>query len=166
MPKILDGQPEIYRHLLPEFLNHQIPEETKATCSSCAMCESNCQTSTVPYSNAAANSAADGPRFFSSDTKCCTYHPNLPNFLVGAILAQCILPGTNNSAHEGQLRIGKKIVEKIGVTPYGINAPAKYNFLYQNSRDFFGRSKGMLCPYYIDQEGGLCSIWAHRDAVC
>lgn len=37
MSRLLDSLPELYRELLPGFFRQDVPEETKATCSNCAM---------------------------------------------------------------------------------------------------------------------------------
>ncbi len=154
MPSILESQPGLYRDLLPEFLMSEVPEETKATCSSCAMCKSSCGQAVAEEDESAQN-------YFRPETKCCTYHPNVPNYLIGAVLAD-----DRPEASEGRRRIEEKIRERVGVTPYGINAPAKYSLLYQSSKEFFGRASGMRCPYYVDEQGGLCSIWRYRESVC
>ena len=81
--------------------------------------------------------------------------------MVGAIL----LDESSENA-EGRRRILEKIQQRRGVTPLAVNAPAKYTLLYKNSREFFGRSPSMRCPYYIEDGGGLCSVWKYREAVC
>ena len=75
MPSILESLPALYRNLFPSFFQGPIPEETKATCSACAMCEA---------ANPVRIESVDGVnRFFRpASTKCCTYHPRLPNYLV------------------------------------------------------------------------------------
>src|SRR3954454_5365908 len=65
--------PVLYRPLLPAFFDTEAPAEEKATCGSCAMC---------PPPGAEGDGA-----YFRPDVKCCTYHPRLPNYLVGALLA-------------------------------------------------------------------------------
>jgi Fe-S-cluster containining protein len=117
------------------------------------MCAPNCENA-LPEADQEA-------RFFNPSTKCCTYHPNLPNFLVGAILADDTSEGA-----EGKRRLEQKIAARTGITPFGVNAPPKYNFLYQNTKEFFGRAPSMLCPYYVSEGGGLCSIWKYRESVC
>src|SRR6218665_3697133 len=79
MRPMLDSLPLLYRDLLPEFFQKGVPVETKATCDACAMC---------PSSAAGTVESVDGvSRLFRPDTKCCTYYPRLPNFLVGALLS-------------------------------------------------------------------------------
>jgi hypothetical protein len=152
MPSILDTLPALYRGLFPAFFQSAVPEETKATCASCAMCEA---------SNPITLEAVDGvSRLFRPDTKCCTYHPRLPNYLVGAILAD-----EAPEMAEGRRRIQEKLTRRVGVNPQWIKAPTRYNLLYSNARQAFGRTQALRCPYY-EPQGGLCTIWRYREAVC
>ncbi len=141
--------PAIYGALLPPFFDTVAPEETKATCASCAMCPT------------AERPAAPGVVFFRPDTKCCTYHPRLPSYLVGAILRD-----ERADMSEGRRRVRARIASRVGVTPRWLAPPKKYGLLLEASREAsFGRSRALLCPYYED-EGGLCTIWRHREADC
>jgi hypothetical protein len=134
MASITDILPALYTPLFPESLRLTVPEEKKATCGNCAMCDTTTQVRSV-----------DGrPRAFRPDTKCCTYQPKLPNYLVGAILAD-----TSPEMAEGRARILERVRAGIGATPLGLNPPARYSLLYANARDFFGKS-----------------IWKYREAVC
>lgn len=152
MPRILDGLPSLYRNLFPAFFAREVPVETKATCASCAMCETSAR---------GAVESVDGVnRLFRPDTKCCTYHPRLPNYLVGGLLAD-----PHPGLAEGQRRVRERIASRQGVTPQWIKTPTKYDLLYHNARQFFGRSKAMRCPYY-EEQNGACTIWAYREAVC
>ncbi|HYI00553.1 hypothetical protein [Hyalangium sp.] len=152
MSTILDSLPALYRSVFPSFFQSSIPPETKATCSSCAMCES---------ANPIRIESVDGVnRFFRPDTKCCTYHPRLPNYLVGAILSD-----EDAGMAEGRRRIQEKIAHGVGVNPQWIKAPTRYNLLYASARQAFGRTQSLRCPYY-EPQGGLCTIWRYREAVC
>jgi len=152
MPSILDSLPALYRSVFPSFFQSSIPPETKATCSACAMCEA---------SNPLHIDSVDGVnRLFRPDTKCCTYHPRLPNYLVGAILSD-----EDAGMAEGRRRIQQKISRGVAVNPQWIKAPSRYNLLYANARQAFGRSESLRCPYY-EPQGGLCTIWRYREAVC
>lgn len=153
MPEIRDLLPELYRELLGELLAEQVPPESKATCSSCAMLEGGCQATAV--------APVDGrPRFFRPDTKCCTFHPRLPNYLVGAILS------SDEPAHaEGRRRVSERVASRVGVTPGWLHPPRRFTLLYDSARGAFGRSRELRCPFY-ESDGGACTIWAHRDAVC
>ncbi|WP_338867618.1 hypothetical protein [Myxococcus stipitatus] len=152
MPRLLDSLPELYRELLPGFFRQDVPEETKATCSHCAMCKDSAQ---------GAVDAVDGvSRFFRPDTKCCTYFPRLPNYLVGALLSD-----DRPELAEGRRRMEARIASRIGVTPQWVKPPAKFNLFYKNGHQFFGRAASMRCPYYAEGSGG-CTIWPYREAVC
>ncbi len=149
MPTLLDDMPAVYRDLLPKWFERQAPDESKATCASCAMC--------AP----AEASPADPGVFFSPDVKCCSYHPTLPNYLVGGILED-----QRPELQAGRDRILAKITSRVGVTPRWLAAPARYLLLHGAARDSsFGRSPVLLCPYY-QLEGGTCAIWPYREAVC
>lgn len=150
MPTITDILPALYAPLFPDHLKVEVPDETKATCGSCAMCDSSSQVASV-----------DGrKRAFRPDTKCCTYQPKLPNYLVGAILAD-----ESEEMAEGRARVLERVRAGVGVTPLGLNPPARYNLLYTNARDFFGKSSAMRCPFYR-LGAGNCTIWKYREAVC
>jgi len=102
--------------------------------------------------------------YFKPDAKCCTYHPGLANYLVGAILAD-----EGPELEEGRRRIRAKIAARIGVTPMYIQAPRKYSLIYSAARGagFFGRAKSMMCPYFdADRKEGSCTVWRYREAVC
>ncbi len=152
LPRILDSLPVLYRELFPDFFRKEIPVETKATCSSCAMCQSS--------AHGAVESVDGVSRFFRPDTKCCTYYPKLPNYLVGALLSD-----ERAELGEGQRRVGEKIASRTGVSPQWVRPSARYNLLYRNSRQFFGKAASMRCPYYELEQGG-CTIWPYREAVC
>jgi Fe-S-cluster containining protein len=139
--------PQIYADLLPAFFDTPAPEEKKATCDDCAMC--------APKGAA----PGDGVVYFRPDTKCCTYFPRLPNYLVGAVFR-------DPEMAEGQRRLRARIAERLGVTPRWLAPPRKYSLLHEASREAaFGRSTALLCPYY-EANGGLCTIWKHREADC
>lgn len=146
-PATVDLLPEIYRQFLPHVFHLPPPPEVFATCANCAM----------------VNNTSSGPgklRTFHPDLKCCTFHPHLPNYLVGALLAQ------ESSSSEGHVRILRAIQARSGVSPGGIAPPKVYSLLYHNKDpSAFGNSHGLLCPYY-ETTSGLCSVWKYREAVC
>lgn len=142
--------PAAHRRLLPLVFDRPAIQEIYATCSDCAMCSKGAQAPPV------------GGVFFKRDLKCCTYHPTLPNFLVGAILAD-----ESPEMAEGRRRIKARIGSRIGVTPQWLSPPRKHRVLFEASRrSSFGRSKALLCPYFDAKAGGVCTIWRHREAVC
>jgi hypothetical protein len=136
-----------YQPLLPEFFDRPTIVETRASCSNCAMCDRGDTPAGVSATH------------FHPDIKCCTYHPTLPNYLVGALLAD-----PDPQWEEGQRRVREKIGQRVGVTPHWLAPPRKHGVLLDAARrSSFGRSKALVCPYY---NGGLCSIWKHRESVC
>jgi hypothetical protein len=145
--RIFDALPEIYKNFLPKFFENSIAEETAATCSDCAM-----------WKGSGTDQADES--YYLRETKCCTYRPNLPNYLVGALLSN-----TDFSSESGRTQIRKTIKSRIGVIPHGIRRPEKIALLINKSPDAFGRSQSLLCPYY-DQKEGKCTIWPFQDASC
>lgn len=135
--KIRAYLPKIY-DFLPPFFDSEI-EETEANCSECNNPESSDYV--YPY-------------------KCCTFYPNIPNYLVGGILQS-----SNKKAKE---IIQKRIEERHSVNPYGIYKPKKLALIYNqaNKEQVFGKSEQLLCPYYSINNKGLCSIWKHRSNKC
>ena len=64
--------PALYAPWIEEALGHPLPDESRATCDRCVMMtRGEVDDPDVPYDPV---------------TRCCTYTPHLPNFLVGAIL--------------------------------------------------------------------------------
>lgn len=143
---IISQLPSIYVGLLPELFSQlEAPDEKYATCANCAMVCEGKQDRQVRY---------------SPDIKCCTYYPSVPNFLVGAILSE------PNDMDEGKKRIMNQIRKRRASSPVGVYAPRIYHAMYQRGHgQGFGRSARLVCPYF-DSNGGLCTIWRHREAVC
>ena len=145
--KVKDVLPPFYRDFLPDFVEALVPVETLATCDDCAMCQKG-------------GEEDPGGIYFSPESKCCTYYPNLPNYLVGALLSD-----PDPQLEEGRRRVREKIKERIGVMPQGVQTPRKYTLLYQMTKDGFGRSQSLLCPFY-DQDQGNCTVWRYRESAC
>jgi hypothetical protein len=145
--EINSSLPPLYANWLAQALPGSIPAETKATCENCAMCNRN---------------APGGSQnlFFNSKTKCCTYLPELANFLVGRILLE-----PDASAVPGRDKLQERIDRGIAVTPFGVVKPPVYDLMYTQASNFFGKSEAMRCPYFIE-EGGLCGVWRHRNSIC
>jgi Fe-S-cluster containining protein len=138
--------PRVYDHLLPPFFDTPAPEEPKATCSACAMCP---PPAPVP-----------GVTYFRPDTKCCTYQPVLPNYLVGALLAD-----PDPALEEGRRRVREHIESRVGVTARWLAPSRKRAAIFRAARDSsFGRTTLLRCPYLGPT--GLCTIWRHRESVC
>lgn len=146
---IRESLPPVYRHLVSDFFDRPKVVEGRATCDSCVMCDHG-QPSPVAM------------EYFNPDTKCCTFTPNLPNYLVGAILTN-----TSVAMAEGRQRVRAAIAKRIGVTPCVLSRSRKLTLIMSGYREAFGRAKSLLCPYYDGSNPkGTCSIWLNREAVC
>lgn len=134
---------------MTKLLPGPIPREMDTTCDNCAMWPG----------------PGEQPRsdcFFLPETKCCTYFPALPNYLVGRILED-----GDPAFAAGRATIEKRIEARIGVTPVGLATPPVHSLLYQQSRPLaFGRSRRLRCPHYQEETGGRCGIWRHRNGTC
>lgn len=135
--------PQIYSTLLPREILEFEPFEKKATCDSCAMSRPKYRGKT-PY---------------RSDLKCCTFHPLLANYLVGAIFL-------DPAAQEAQKILRDKILRREYALPIGMAAPLTYQVEF-NNREIgdFGQREDWLCPYY-NKANGLCHVWKSRGVVC
>jgi Fe-S-cluster containining protein len=105
-------------------------------------------------------SQADGDLFFDPRSKCCTYEPSLPNFLVGRILRD-----RSPESAAGRASVEARIAAGIGVTPAGLAQSAAYGLRYRSAPDAFGRSVALRCPHYRT-DTGTCGIWRHRESAC
>jgi len=137
----------VYGHLLPKpLLSLDVANESFADCRDCQLCTN-----------------VNHTRY---DSKCCDYHPFIPNYMVGAILAD-----ESPELNEGKHRIKTKIINKIGVTPYGIQPSLPY---VQFRKEYQNRRKNNImvakeevdkatCPYLMD---GLCTVYRYRSDLC
>ena len=140
--------PYIYGKWVGQLLETPIPEEQAAVCDSCAMCHSG---ESAPNRQTV---------YFDPAVKCCTYTPELPNFLVGAILFN-----TDNAMVFGRNTIKHRLSKGVGVTPLGIFPSPSFTLLYRNSPAAFGRSQALSCPHF-ETESGRCGIWQYRPPPC
>src|SRR5688572_24165300 len=103
-----------------------IPDETRATCSDCPMCKT-------------PEPVTERDRVFLQSTKCCTYSPVLPNFLVGGILLD----------EDAGFAEGKALFQReaplLWLSPGGIEPHWQYWWHYNNH--LFGESQTLRCPY-------------------
>ena len=139
--------PPLYERWVDQLLGRPIPPESEATCSNCVMLARGDEEHTSVR------------RFFDSTTRCCTYLPSLPNFLVGPILAD-----SDAGMAAGRRSVGARLDRGVAVTPLGLGTPATYTLLYANGTDGFGASHALRCPHHLDDGG--CGIWPHRMSVC
>lgn len=129
--------PPLYSAWIADALPGPVPDETRATCSDCAMC------------------TAESPIRFEIKTKCCTYIPSIPNFLAGMILKQ-------NEAVE----VFESYLDRADIRPHGVRPHEEFTKQYHPASPLFGRNLNWRCPYYLEKEGGLCGIWQMRNARC
>ena len=145
--RLIDRLTEFYKNFLPEFFQKAVPEETASTCSDCAMW--------VEPGEGTSSSIQ-----FSRETKCCTFYPNLPNYLVGALLSQ-----EETYLKKGKERVDKLIYSRVGITPLGIRRSRKYELLVRKARSAFGKTQSMVCPFF-EQKEGLCTIYPFWNGTC
>jgi Fe-S-cluster containining protein len=137
--------PPLYRRWVDQILKQDIYSEPRATCDDCAMCS-------------AVHPPATQDKYFNPNVKCCSYHPPLPNFLIGAIIAD-----DDSSLTEVKEQFLERIM-KFVITPLGITAPSMVT-LYNVFKPF-GQYEHLLCPFYLNHSGGRCGIWKYRNSVC
>ncbi|MBC7909926.1 MAG: hypothetical protein H7Y30_05470 [Pyrinomonadaceae bacterium] len=142
--------PPLYAAWIDELLAGPIPRETDATCDDCAMLSD------------AGTEAESGETFFNPETKCCAYVPELPNYLVGRMLAD-----RDAAFAKGRATVVERLQAGVGVTPLGMEPPPIFSVLYgRSSATLFGQSRSLRCPHYLADEGGRCGVWKHRASVC
>lgn len=137
--------PELYGRWMSELLGGPLPEEQAATCDRCVQCS---------------GAAPEGYRFADA-TKCCTYVPAMPNFLVGGALR-----GGSLLARERLLR--RMQDEPDATTPHGLDATERERQRYREvlAAEAFGRATDLHCPYYLRELGGQCGVWRSRNGIC
>lgn len=142
--------PPLYARWIDALLESPIPPETRATCDDCAMC--------APEGTRAEERAF----YFSPRVKCCTYQPLLPNYLVGRALED-----RDFAFSAGRATLENRIDAGVGVTPLGVGATRIFDVLYEISAPkAFGHALSLRCPHYLEEGGGRCGIWRHRNSIC
>ena len=142
--------PPLYARWFDDLLSGEIPAETSATCHDCALCDTE------------GEHQKPGSTLFNPQSKCCTYMPELPNFLAGMILAD-----DDPTMAAGRATVEARLKAGLAVTPLGLQKPAKLKSLYQQMEvRAFGRAQIFRCPHYISEQGGLCGVWKYRNSVC
>jgi hypothetical protein len=141
--------PPLYAAWATALLRGPIPPETDATCHDCAMCSPSGARPTTGV-------------FFAPDVKCCSYMPTLPNFLVGRMLAD-----DDPAFAHGRRTIEARLAARVAVTPLGLGPTPTHAALYARHGDrTFGQSRALICPHFVDEDGGRCAIWRYRNGVC
>jgi hypothetical protein len=147
-PTIRETLPPVYGRLLGSFFDRPAIEEPRATCNDCRMCDKGDRPPEL------------APLLFLEETKCCTWMPYLPNYLVGAILAD-----DTSELAEGRARIRERIAARVAIFPSFVAPSKKYSLLYHAATNLaFGRTSLLKCAYLTNDRA--CSIWRHREAVC
>jgi hypothetical protein len=96
---------------------------------------------------------------FLPSTKCCTFHPQIPNYLVGALLAD-----DDPALAVGKERMRARIATRSRVTPRWVAPSRRERAIYRAARhEAFGRSESLLCPYF---DAGACTVWPYRESNC
>jgi len=103
----------------------------------------------------------DTPRdwAFSPETRCCTAHPNVANFLLGRALER---------GEPGRSVISARMRDPAGVSARGIFWPAEYERRYRDLIEDgggYGNEVSMRCPYWVGGEHS-CGIWRDRNSMC
>lgn len=129
--------PDVFFRWIPELRDVDWPAEARSSCDACPM-------------------VADPKERFDPEIRCCTYHPTVPNFLVGRGLLR------GGASREVLLR---RIGEGSGVDALGIAPPKGWADRYFSPRMAFGRDRSMRCPFWVGGELS-CGIWADRNATC
>lgn len=128
--------PGIWRALLPEdFAWMTPPREQRATCEDCYL---------VTLGD------------FAAACQCCTYSPQIPNFLVGLAL--------KDPQSRGPMM---RQIENGGALPRElVNSPGRFRrSVVLHDRGQFGRDPTAVCPFY-DAEITDCRIYPYRNSVC
>ncbi|MCC6144871.1 MAG: hypothetical protein IT368_13780 [Candidatus Hydrogenedentes bacterium] len=145
--------PVLYQRWVEELLPAGIPREREATCLDCAMCSHH------------APRLDSGIGFYNKATKCCTYFPDIPNFLAGRAVAHDN-PGA--AALRAMIENDSDLRGKASMR--AIQPNAKFATVYaHHHKEGFGRDPELLCPYAIEKDsdtGPLCGIWQQRNSVC
>src|SRR5688572_19665589 len=140
--------PEHYSRWVAAALGGDLPVEHRASCASCSM------------SNRVEN---DSRELFDAAVKCCTFVPDLANFIVGSIIRD-----DDAEFAEGRRTVEMRLDYNCATTPLGLLTPKPVSHMYRDivrPHKLFGRSRDFVCPHYI-AEGGRCGIWKYRESVC
>ena len=147
MHNLKEQFPEIYQNFLPDSFFDWVPDETLATCHDCIMCKNHQQKKEA------------GKPYFLPETKCCTYQPHLPNYLVGALIVEPM--------HlEGKERMLDYISQKVGVTPIAVRPSSRFSKEYKAFKKLtFGLNKRFKCTFY-ENETGNCTVYPYWNGIC
>ena len=141
--------PPLYAPWVDALLGAPIPAERAATCNDCAMCDPG---AALPERRL---------EFFDPRGKCCTYMPRMWNFLAGAVLAD-----DDPAMAPGRVSIERRIDAGLAVTPMGLDHTTRFDLVYEQALPAWGRSLALQCPHFIEEGGGRCAVWRHRESTC
>ncbi len=141
MSELLDGYPAIVGRLL-DLPAHRLVDQRRAPCTACPM--------TPPEDH-----DPTGERSFLPVVRCCTFEPDLPNYLVGAGLDSQVAP-----------RLRERLENPDGRLPEGLSCRARRRRAYlKGASTRFGRDASLACPF-VRGDGGGCGIYRWRAATC
>ncbi|MDA9951249.1 hypothetical protein N9D31_01615 [Oligoflexaceae bacterium] len=122
------------RFLPEEALNFSPPKEKRADCLNCPKIKSD---------------------QFRPSVKCCTYHPKVPNYMLGYALKESKTSAKKITA----------LVEKGRFTPEGGgHTPLQWmDVMRLDQSKSYGKSDEVVCSFVED---GGCSIYSHRNSAC
>ncbi|MEO0812382.1 MAG: hypothetical protein AAFY60_05920, partial [Myxococcota bacterium] len=128
--------PDAWGKILPEDAQWlRPPAEASATCANCRMVRR---------------------EEYRADCQCCTYYPEVPNFLLGMAL----------EAPASRSLVERLIAEGHGLPTGFVPSPQTYTrAVIAYSKDNFGKDPDILCPF-MDRETQDCGIYRYRNAVC
>ena len=122
---------------------------------------------------------ADDEKFRFIANGCCTYYPELPNFLVGQVLtrvpdngmrvpsSQSQGPSLGDGTDQALGVIRSRIRARVRCTPFGIHPTAAAEKIQTDpfANNFYGSDESFRCPYQrtVDM---ACTIWGQRNSVC
>jgi Fe-S-cluster containining protein len=135
----------VFSSVIPELEAWRFGGESFATCSDCAM---------RPRDN---QILPEHRLVFKAESRCCTYHPDLPNFLAGRALRR-------GGIGAAKIRARLEHLETRYAT--GIVRPPELEKMYQElGKASFGNTEELTCPYWTSGTHN-CTIYADRNAVC
>ena len=135
----------VFSSVIPELEGWRFGSEGFATCSSC------------PMQPQPGQELPEHRPVFTAKARCCTYHPDLPNFLAGRALKR-------GGVGAQKIRARLENLETRHAT--GIVRPEAVAEQYlEFGKTSFGNRDDLTCPYWVSGEHN-CSIYADRNAVC
>ncbi len=151
--KFTQAIPKIYRSFFEwAGLDFDLAEQ-KAQCDNCTMAQPQ-----KPQKLDGESSL----RIFKAHLKCCTFFPEVPNYIVGALLKE--------SPMEITQRVEGFFKSDLTTKPLGLYPPASYREKYKSAAaaqpSLFGSLDELLCPFFVKESLQSCGIWDHRPSSC